>query len=336
VPMPALPESLTKSLQEYSASLGDSGLVLRLKSGDAGALVEAQRAVLDPKVSGSVRSELVRQLGASGDRIVVGTMIKILALDQEFALKRVALQTLARFEDEAIAKGIIGRYGSTLPAEHGVRSTAERVLAGRLPWAILMMDEVDKAVIKSRDLGSDIVQLMMEHRDEALNARITKHWPGIAAGAGGIDLPAETARLKTVLTAGKGDATAGKATFAVRCANCHQLFGEGSSIGPDLTGYERQNPDFWIPSILNPSLELREGYLNYVASMKDGRKVIGLMVEQSPRTVTLKDLAGQVSLLDRTSIETLEASPISLMPPGLLAGLSDKDLQDLFAYLMKP
>jgi putative heme-binding domain-containing protein len=177
---------------------------------------------------------------------------------------------------------------------------------------------------------------MMEHRDEALTARITKHWPGIAAGAGGIDLAAETARLKTVLAAGKGDASAGKATFTARCANCHQLFGEGALIGPDLTGYERQNPDFWIPSLLNPSLELREGYLNYVASMKDGRKVIGLMVEQSPRTVTLKDLAGQISLLDRTGIDTLEASPISLMPSGLLAGLSDKELQDFFAYLMKP
>jgi putative heme-binding domain-containing protein len=283
-----------------------------------------------------VRTELVRLLGEKGDAKVIDPLLKILALDQEFALKRVALQTLARFDDETIAKGIIGRYGSTLPAEHGVRSTAERVLAGRLPWAMLMMDEVDKAVIKSRDLGSDIVQLMMEHRDEALTARITKHWPGIAAGAGGIDLAAETARLKTVLAAGKGDASAGKATFVARCANCHQLFGEGALIGPDLTGYERQNPDFWIPSLLNPSLELREGYLNYVASMKDGRKVIGLMVEQSPRTVTLKDLAGQISLLDRTGIDTLEASPISLMPPGLLAGLSDKELQDFFAYLMKP
>lgn len=335
VPMPTLPESLTKSLQQYSASLGDSGLVLRLKSGEAGALVEAQKAVLDPKVPGPVRSELVRQLGASGDRIVVGTMIKILALDQEFALKRVALQTMARFDDDAVANGIISRYGSTLPAEHGVRSTAERVLAGRLKWAMMMMDEVDKAVIKSRDLGADVVQLMLEHRDPALNTRIQKHWPGIAAGSGGIDLAAETTRIKEVLAAGKGDAAVGKVHFATRCANCHQLFGEGMMIGPDLTGYERQNLDFWIPSIVNPSLELREGYLNYVASMKDGRKVIGLMQEQSPRTVTLRDLAGQVSLLDRAEMETLEASPISLMPPGLLAGMGDADLRDLFAYLMK-
>jgi len=335
VPMPALPESLTKALLQYSASLGDSGLVLRLKSGETGALVEAQRAVLDPKLSGSIRSELVRQLGASGDRSVVGTMIKILAFDQEFALKRVALQTMARFDDDAVANGIISRYGSTLPAEHGVRSTAERVLAGRLDWAMMMMDEVDKAVIKSRDLGADVVQLMLEHRNAGLTARIQKHWPGIAAGSGGIDLATETVRIKGVLAAGKGNPTAGKVHFATRCANCHQLFGEGLQIGPDLTGYERQNLDFWIPSIVNPSLELREGYLNYVASMKDGRKVIGLMQEQSPRTVTLRDLAGQVSLLDRAEMETLEASPISLMPPALLAGLSDTDLRDLFAYLMK-
>jgi len=336
VTMPALPDALTKALQEYSRSLGDSGLVLRLRSGEAGALAEAKKAVLDAKLPTGVRTELVRLLGESGDKGAIDPLLKILALDQEFALKRVALQTLARFEDEAVAKGIIGRYGSTLPAEHGVRSTAERVLAGRLPWARLMMDEVDRAVIKSRDLGSDIVQLMMEHRDAELDARIGKHWPGIAAGAGGIDLPAETKRIREVLAAGKGDAAAGKVHFATRCANCHQLFGEGLTIGPDLTGYERQNPDFWIPSILNPSLELREGYLNYVASMKDGRKVIGLMVEQSPRTVTLKDLAGQVSLLDRSGIETLEASPISLMPPGLLVGLGDEELRDLFAYLMKP
>jgi putative heme-binding domain-containing protein len=198
-----------------------------------------------------------------------------------------------------------------------------------------MMDEVEKAVIKDRDLGSDIVQLMMEHKDADLNARIQKHWPGIAAGAGGIDLAAESARLKQVLGGGTGDAAAGKGIFAARCANCHQLFGEGLAIGPDLTGYERQNLDFWLPNILNPSLELREGYLNYVASMKDGRKVIGVMTAQDPRTVTLKDLAGQVSLLDRTTIDRLEASPISLMPPGLLIGLEDKDLRNLFAYLMK-
>src|SRR5690606_16489736 len=252
---------------------------LRLRSGEKGAVEEALKAVLDSSLPTGVRSELVRQLGESGDRRAIDPLLKILALNQEHALKRVALQTLARYDEDRVAQGILSRYGSTLPAEHGVRSTAERVLAGRLGWARLMMDRVEVAAIKARDLEADVVQLMMEHGDAELNARIQKFWPGIAAGSGGVDLAAETNRIKAVLAEGLGDEAAGQVIFAARCAICHRLFGEGTELGPDLTGYERSNLDFWIPSIVNPSLELREGYGNYVASMKDGRKVVGLMVE---------------------------------------------------------
>jgi hypothetical protein len=37
----------------------------------------------------------------------------------------------------------------------------------------------------------------------------------------------------------------------------------------------------------------------------------------------------------QAGIEKLEASPISIMPEGLLTGLSDAELKDFFAYLMK-
>ena len=106
-------------------------------------------------------------------------------------------------------------------------------------------------------------------------------------------------------------------------------------MGPDLTGYERQNLDFWIHAMVNPSLELREGYLNYVATMNDGRTVTGLMEDQSPKTVSLRDLNGQVQVLNRGEMESLSASPISLMPPALLNGLDETELRDFFAYLMK-
>ena len=106
-------------------------------------------------------------------------------------------------------------------------------------------------------------------------------------------------------------------------------------MGPDLTGYERQTVDFWIHAMVNPSLELREGYLNYVAMMNDGRTVTGLMENQSPKTVSLRDLNGQVQVLNRGEMESLSASPISLMPPALLNGLDETELRDFFAYLMK-
>ena len=43
--------------------------------------------------------------------------------------------------------------------------------------------------------------------------------------------------------------------------------------GPELTGYERGNVDFWLNAIIGPSLEIREGFENYVVVMKDGRIV---------------------------------------------------------------
>ena len=37
----------------------------------------------------------------------------------------------------------------------------------------------------------------------------------------------------------------------------------------------------------------------------------------------------------RRAIESLRATPVSLMPPGLLGGLDKDQLRDLFAYLSK-
>ncbi len=335
LPMPELPADLSSSLESYAADQGESGLVIRLKSGDASAVGEAQKAIFSESVSVGLKSEIIRQLGSVEQVDMIPILLKVLSLDQASALKRVTLQTLAQFDDQRVAEGIIKRYGSTLPAEHGVRTAAERVLASRADWAVLMMDQVDGVVIKARDVSSDVVQLLLLHGDESLKSRVTAHWPGIAVGSGGKDLVKEIPRLKSILSGGDGSAELGRQIFSLRCATCHKLFDEGLEIGPDLTGYERQNLDFWIPAIVNPSLELREGYLNYVATMKDGRVLMGVMQDQSPRTVTIKDLGGQNTVISRAEIESMAASPISMMPPGLLGGLSDDEIRDLFAYLRK-
>jgi putative heme-binding domain-containing protein len=49
----------------------------------------------------------------------------------------------------------------------------------------------------------------------------------------------------------------------------------------------------------------------------------------------LKDMAGNRTTLRKDELQSLEALPVSLMPEGLLAGMSDADLRDLFAYLMR-
>ena len=123
--------------------------------------------------------------------------------------------------------------------------------------------------------------------------------------------------------------------FTLRCVVCHKLFDKGGMVGPDLTPYERGNLEFWLLAMVDPSLEIREGYTNFVVTMKDGRALIGMIADQNPQSVTLRDPANQMTILSRDQIASLKATPISLMPEGLLLELKDEQLRDLFAYLMK-
>jgi putative heme-binding domain-containing protein len=70
--------------------------------------------------------------------------------------------------------------------------------------------------------------------------------------------------------------------------------------------------------------------------MKDGQTLMGMLVQQDASNIVLKDMAGQTQTVRASQVEKLEAYPLSLMPEGLLNGLDDGTVRDLFAYLMKP
>jgi putative heme-binding domain-containing protein len=147
-------------------------------------------------------------------------------------------------------------------------------------------------------------------------------------------------RLRLVLTpsgaagrSGKGDAAAGKGVFQQVCAVCHRLFGEGTIIGPDLTGADRKNTEVMLVSILNPSADIRPEYVSHDLTTKDDQSLAGLIVESSPAAVTVLDRNNQRHLIARDQIKTLNPSAVSLMPEGLLEALTPQQVMDLFAYL---
>ena len=115
-------------------------------------------------------------------------------------------------------------------------------------------------------------------------------------------------RLKQVVTETPGDAEAGKEHFTKRCGVCHQLFGEGKKVGPPLDGYERGNVNFWLNSIVEPSLEIREGFQSYLALTDDGRAINGMIAAQDPKTVTLRNADNQTTVISRDEIDPAEGA----------------------------
>jgi putative heme-binding domain-containing protein len=209
------------------------------------------------------------------------------------------------------------------------------MLASRREWATLFLAEVDRSQIKPREVAPDVVRQLSLYKDPDMDRLLQKHWSGINTRLTSQEKIAEGQRIKGLL-ATPGDATTGKDLYAQRCAACHMLFNEGGRIGPDLTGYDRRNPDFWLVGILDPSVEIREGFGAYTAKLKDGQTLMGMLVQQDANSVVLQDMAGQKHTARAADVEQLDAFSQSLMPEGLLSGLSDAELRDLFAYLMKP
>ncbi len=330
-----LPASLSKELAEYQKTLGESDLALALRLGDKAATSRALKIVADKNADLPTRLTYIEIFGQLKTKQAIGPLTAILSSSgaDTHSLKRVALQALMNFNNPSIGKNILARYHSTLLDEHDVRSTAQRVLASRKAWSKQFLNEVNAWRIKANTIPLDVVQQMALHDDPDIKDSIKKHW-GKVRGTTPAEKKKEMSRVAKLIKSKGGDLASGKLLFNKTCAVCHTLFGEGGKAGPKLTGYERDNLDFMLLAVVDPSAAIREEFTNFLVVTDDGRTVTGLIDEQTTKTLTLKDVKGQAVLINKEEIELLKALDLSLMPDGLTKNLSDQEVRDLFAYLM--
>lgn len=334
--LPLMPPTLTDAVNEYLKTRLDADLALAVKTGSAEAVRKALTIVKDDKAPSEKRASLLQAMAEASNKDAVPVLLGILSKSTSTGLKKAALSSAAKFEDPQLAKAVLDGYESQYAGDPALRDAAHRMLASRKDWARMFLSEVDKWHIKAADVAPDIVRQLALYKESEMDALISKHWNDTGKKLSSAQKLAEAQRIKTVLGAVAGDAEKGRALFVQRCAVCHALFGEGGKIGPDLTGYERTNVDFWLTATLDPSIEIREGFGAYVVRLKDGQTMTGVIEKQDASGTVLKDPAGQRHTARTDNVESLEASPVSLMPEGMLAGLTDPELRDFFAFLMKP
>ncbi|MBT7875736.1 MAG: L-sorbosone dehydrogenase, partial [Verrucomicrobia bacterium] len=117
------------------------------------------------------------------------------------------------------------------------------------------------------------------------------------------------------------------------------LHGEGRSIGPELTGYDRGNLDFLLPAVLDPNLAIREEFelvtltLRAAEGEQEGALLTGFISGMEAGVLSLTDLAGNLTRIAETDVVKREHSTVSIMPEGLLDTMTEQQVADLFAYL---
>ena len=140
-------------------------------------------------------------------------------------------------------------------------------------------------------------------------------------------------QMRDVLRHHAGDPLRGQAVFEKTCMQCHTIYGHGGSVGPDLTGVGRENTDAILANVLDPNLVIGAPYFVHVAKLKDGTVVSGVLVEDTPQRIVLKDQTKTYPIA-RKDISRLVTQNISMMPEGLEKTMNAQEFADLVSFLL--
>ncbi|MBI3882513.1 MAG: c-type cytochrome [Verrucomicrobia bacterium] len=138
-----------------------------------------------------------------------------------------------------------------------------------------------------------------------------------------------------------GDAEAGRRIFfhpkVAICSSCHMHSGRGNVVGPDLSAVGNQGDADWLlQSILEPNRQVAPQFFPTSLDFKDGTEFLGIKLRKGGSgTEVYRDLTGREVTIKTAEITRRRDLTTSLMPEGLLATLTDREIRDLLAFLSR-
>ena len=331
-------EPLTPKLKEFIAAVWQQKrhdpvrLELALRAGVGDAYPELKAAAFQSNQNSEQRAPLFALLREFGRPDIAPTLVKQLDAKRPDAVKLAALDILAAYDSPSITAALNDTYET---ATDEVRHRIRDIYFSRPATAIAFLQSIDSGKISGDNIPIDQLRRLSMHKNELIDSLVHKNWGDIRPGSTEEKL-ATMRRFNNDLRAGTGKPAAGKVLFDKNCGVCHQLFGQGNKLGPDLTTANRNDRAALLANTVDPNAVIRREFMNYVVVTASGRILTGVMAEQDPASVTIIDANNQRTKVPRNEIEELREAEVSLMPERLLEKLTPQELRDLFAYLQSP
>ena len=244
-------------------------------------------------------------------------------------LRTDAIRSIAGFDSRTLGELLIQKYGHLSITD---KQEAVLTLSSRPQYGWLLTQALKNNVIPKRDVPASVARQLRR----VVGSGFVEIWGPID------EIPHDAkayAKYKTMLSE-KAMAGAnlknGKILFNRTCGTCHKMFGQGGIIGPDLTGSNRTNVDYLLLNILEPGAEIQDDYKMVVVTTRDGRTYSGNVTSENQRQITLRVVGQDAVVINKSTIQSREATAVSMMPPGLLETLTDHEIADLVSYLRSP
>lgn len=331
-----IPADLAQTIEKYQSKFGEGKLALPLRRNEIEAVNQVLELLPNENADRLERLAYIKIFGEIDQPKSIPVLLQI-AQDHKYSIAvRVAcLEALGHYNEEVIGREMADAYLFKLRADLDLRKAAFQLFASRSSWASAFLAKIsDTKEVKKNEVPLEIIRQFKLLGDSNLNKKVDELWPNVKI-VSSEEKEKEIKRIKKALASGKGNAGKGKNLYGIYCASCHILNGEGKEIGPELTGYDRNNLSYMVLNIVDPNADIREGYVNYRINKKDGQVIVGILTDRSAGKIKIKPLGRDEIILVPEEIDEIEAQKASIMPERLLTGLSEQDIRDLFAYMNK-
>lgn len=279
---------------------------------------------LKSKTATAIQKQQALESMASRKRAELADELPELLNDAQLRIH--AIRAISEYDREPLGKLLIARYKDFSPAE---KQQAIQTLSSRPKYGWLLTQALKNQVVPKRDVPPYSARQLLR----VVGSGFIEVWGPIEQEPSLEKSYSKYQRLITEKALETANPAKGEAVFQSVCGSCHKMFGKGGNIGPDLTGSNRANLDYLLFNVLNPSGEIQDDYKLVVVTTRDGRIYSGNVISENERQLTLRVVGQSDQVINKSSIQSREVMPSSLMPVGLFDNLHEQEVLDLVKYM---
>jgi putative membrane-bound dehydrogenase-like protein len=286
--------------------------------------------VADAKAADADRIEAAKQIvefQPDSDE-AAAKLLEAITPEASAALAGGIVDALAESRAKSLGSAAVAKLKDLPPT---VRPAALRIVLAKPDSIRAFLDAVEKGTFRFDLLALDQRNALASHPDKSLAER-ARRLLALGGGLPNADRQKVIEELKPIL-AKTGDADNGKKMMTQHCAKCHQHSGEGTAIGPDLTGMAVHPKEELLIHIIDPSRSVEGNFKAYRVVTVDDRTIIGILGATTGTSVEIIDGEAKRHALAKDDIASLKETDKSLMPEGFEKVMKPEELGDLLEFL---
>jgi len=286
------------------------------------------RAILtDTSVSLTKRQAAFSALANSLDPSSVPLLASLID-DPDF--REDAIRLSPRLNQPDIAERLLDRFDSFSESE---QTTALAALTQKESFAQSLLDAMHSGKLDRSLMTAYYARALGNLNSPVIDEKLKRVWGAVNAPSqdllGRID---EWEKRYSEAPLWAFNTLSGKSHFNALCASCHQPSPTGATIGPDLRGSGSNGARYFFENIIDPNAVVGSDYAISVVKTKSGQTLSGILDQQTETAVTIKTLT-ETTTIPRGEIASIETLNQSIMPPGLLDSLEEREVIELVKYL---